>query len=197
MSKRLFVAADIPVSNNIIELSQKLKQKLNNEGIKWVPLHNFHLTLKFLGDTDEAYIPNIINVLQQSISGIKPFDINIKGMGKFSSSGHTKVIWLGVDDNTNSLSNIATQVNKNFVDLGFAFEKRSFKAHLTLARVKYIRNENILSDLIQNYAHTQFQNHTVKEIILYQSILKPAGPVYKPLANFSLFNNSQKTENHI
>ncbi len=186
MSKRLFIAADIPVSKNIIELSQKLKQKLNNEGIKWVPLQNFHLTLKFLGDTDEVFIPGIINALQQSVSGIKPFDINIKGMGKFSSFGHTKVIWLGVDDKTNSLSDIATQVNKNLIDLGFAFEKRSFKAHLTLARVKYIRNENFLSDLIQNYAHTQFQNHKVKEIILYQSILKPSGPIYKPISTISL-----------
>lgn len=186
MSKRLFIAVDIPVSDDMIEFSQMLKKKLINERVRWVRLTNFHLTLKFLGDTEDSIIPDIIKRLQQTVSGIKPFEINIKGMGKFSSSGHTKVIWLGVEDLNKVLNNIAEQLNTSLVDLGFKFERTPYKPHLTLGRVKYIHNENILLDLINKYSNTPFQNHKVKELILYQSILKPSGPIYKRLINVSL-----------
>jgi 2'-5' RNA ligase len=186
MSKRLFIAVHIPISQDIIELSQKLKQKLNKERINWVSLHNFHLTLKFLGDTDEALIPEIKAVMQHVANDFKPFDIEIKGLGKFSSSGHAKVIWLGIEDTNEILNTLSIKLNKQLAGLGFNAESRPFRAHLTLARVKNIRNQSVLNDLIHTYAHTHFQNHKVKDIILYQSILKPSGPVYKPVVTVPL-----------
>ncbi len=181
MSKRLFIAVHIPVLTDIIELSQKLKQKLNKERINWVSLHNFHLTLKFLGDTDEVLIPEIAAIVQQVAKDFNPFEIVIKGLGRFSSSGHAKVIWLGIEDTNEVLNTLFVQLNNQLADLGFKAESRPFRAHLTLARVKNIRNQSVLNDLIHTYSHTHFQNHKVKDIILYQSILKPSGPIYKPL----------------
>ena len=186
MSKRLFIAVHIPVLTDIIELSQKLKQRLNKERINWVSLHNFHFTLKFLGDTDEVLIPEIAAIVQHVAKDFNPFEIVIKGLGRFSSSSHAKVIWLGIEDTEEVLNTLSIQLNNQLACLGFKAESRPFRAHITLARVKNIRNQSVLNDLIHTYSHTHFQNHKVKDIILYQSILKPLGPIYKPLITVPL-----------
>jgi 2'-5' RNA ligase len=186
MSKRLFIAVHIPVLADIIELSQKLKQRLDKGRINWVPLHNFHLTLKFLGDADEVLIPEIVAIMQQVANEFEAFDVGIEGLGKFSSSGHAKVIWLGIEDTKEVLNALSIQLNNQLAGLGFKPETRPFRAHLTLARVKNIHNQSVLNNLIHTYSHTHFQNHKVKDIILYQSILKPSGPVYKPLITVPL-----------
>lgn len=186
MPKRLFIAISIPVSHDIVDLNQKLKKKFSKERINWVTLQNFHLTLKFLGDTEDALIPEITNVLQHALKNYKSFEITIKGLGKFSSYGRAKVIWLGVEDTEKTLNKLFTLLNNQLAALGYKQERRFFKAHLTLARIKNIRNQSILDDLIQTYSLTCFQTHKVKDVTLYQSILKPSGPDYKSLTTIPL-----------
>jgi len=186
MSKRLFIAVDISLSDDVVSLLAKLKQKLSRDNIKWVPTHNFHLTLKFLGDTEESLIPELISQMEIIAKQFTPFELTVKSLGTFSSAKFPKVIWLGIDDKENTLSSIASNLNKSLSALGFDEDKRTFKAHLTLARIKFINNPQILNNLVRSYRDTVFHRQVIEKLILYESILKPSGPVYKPLAEISL-----------
>lgn len=61
--KRTFIAIDIPQSTAIKNCLDILSDKLANERIKWLKEDNLHLTLKFLGDTDEKLIKSIVSKL--------------------------------------------------------------------------------------------------------------------------------------
>lgn len=188
MTKRLFVAFKIRPSSQLISVCQKLQLKLKNDRINWVALDNLHVTLKFLGETDDQLFPEIFNVLENVFNNFDRFRIIIKGIGRFSKRKHTKVIWLGIDDINNQLSLIADKLNHglNLPIGGFDPEQKTFKAHLTFGRVKYIQNEHVLSDFINAYSNLEFQEITIDEIILYESVLKSRGPVYNSLKKIKL-----------
>ena len=184
MHQRLFIAINIPVSDSIIRFTQKLKEKFKNDRIKWIEFKNFHITLKFLGETPSHLVPDISNTIASITENYTNFEIQIRKFGKFSSMGHAKVMWLGIDDKSKTLSKISADLNKELELYGFKPEKRNFKAHLTLARIKFIKNEHLLNDLIKTYSDKNFQSILVEELILYQSLLTPKGSVYKILEKF-------------
>ena len=65
---------------------------------------------------------------------------------------------------------------------GFVIEERQFKPHLTLGRVKSVRDTENLKKVLEKYRDDEFQKVEVKEVILYESILMQTGPIYKPWA---------------
>lgn len=186
MVKRLFVAVKIVPSSQLISVFQKLRLKLKNDRIKWVDSGNLHLTLKFLGETDDQLLPEVFGVLENMRDNFNRFKIVIKGLGRFFKKGRTKVIWLDVDDLNNQLSIAANKLNQSLKSLGIEPEKKVFKAHLTLGRVKYIQNEDVLSDFIIAHSNQKFQEIIIDEIILYESILKNREPVYNSLKKVKL-----------
>ncbi len=181
MSKRLFVGVKIVPSNQLISIHHKLQLKLKDDGVKWIYLDNLHLTIKFLGKTNNQLLPEIFSTLNNVLKDLSCFKIAVKGIGKFSSKKKTKVIWLGIEDLNNQLSQISSQLNSAFTPFGFKPEKRTFKAHLTLARIKQLHNEHVLNDLISTYSNHEFQQVIIDELILYESILTSRGHIYKKL----------------
>ncbi len=185
MTKRLFIAINIPVSDEVKSFVSKIQRQFIGDKIKWVPLVNFHLTIKFLGDTDIKLIPEITRQIKDAVKNIHSFDIYISGLGKFSKAKHAKVIWLGVQDNSGNLEKIFKSINNNLLNLGFSSQYK-FSPHITLGRIKSIHNEEVLDKLTNTYSDKLFQTTTVSDVILYESILKPSGAVYNVVEKVSL-----------
>lgn len=181
MAKRLFVAVNIKPTSQLIFVYQKLQLKLKGDKIKWVDPDNFHLTLKFIGETDEDLLLEIISEIENLLENFNRFKITLLGFGRFSTRKHTRVIWLGIDDPNNQLSIIANKLNRSLKPLGIKPEQKTFKAHLTVGRVKFIQNERVLSDFMNTYSNQKFQEISIDEIILYESVLTSSGPVYNSL----------------
>ena len=93
--KRVFIA--IPVSAVIKPILPLLKSKFirNYEKIKWIPLENIHLTLKFVGNISINYIPILIQSLKKDIIQ-NSFKLAIESTGVFPFSYSPKVLWLGI-----------------------------------------------------------------------------------------------------
>ncbi len=195
--KRTFIAIKIPVTEELNKVINHFHNELEAERIKWVETDNMHISLSFLGDTEEGLISSIANELQTIADSYKCFSFKLTGAGVFPPSPrlqrtsrniqHPRVLWLGIiEDENNTLMKLGNDIKDRLELLGFEKEKRKFKAHLTLGRVKSINKKEKLKNLLEKYQNQYFQNVDVQEIIFYESILTAKGPVYKVIRRFKL-----------
>ena len=180
---RTFIAIDIPVSQKVTEIINELKKTQINAKI--VETENMHLTLKFLGDTDENLIDEIEKIIKDAVINIQPFEIILKNMGVFPNQNYIKVAWIGIE-NAEPLKKIAETIDAKLNNLGFEKEKRPFSVHLTIARIKSAKNKEKLIDLIDKYQKTELQKIKINKIFLKKSILTPNGPIYSNLKEITI-----------
>ena len=183
--KRIFIALKIEPDTIFTGILQSLKSLAAGEKITWVDPGNIHLTLTFLGDTEEDRIKIAGLMLKRECSGFGEFNIRLKGAGFFKNSRDPKVIWIGVAD-SEMLIRLYEKILSGLKDTGFRIEERPFRPHITLGRIRFLKNPEILNSVIDKYGEAEIQEVNVEEVILYESILRPVGPIYKPVGRFSL-----------
>jgi 2'-5' RNA ligase len=183
--RRIFIAVKIDAGKNLLKVISNLKTVLKDEKIKWTETENFHITLAFLGDTEEDKIKEINKMLKSACEGSGEFEMIVKGVGVFKNFNDPRVIWTGIES-SGKLSHLHETIKSGLKDAGISLEERNFKPHLTLGRIKSIHDNEALKTLISGYGNLELQNQEVKEIILYESLLFNSGPVYKPLGRFKL-----------
>jgi RNA 2',3'-cyclic 3'-phosphodiesterase len=179
---RCFIA--MPIPRPYQQECQVLVEDLQRHAlpVKWVASGNFHVTLKFIGEIGEDLIPPIVEQVELTLTGVSPFILSLEKTGAFPLRGNPRVIWVGIRERGNRLGVVARQLNRRLETLGIPAESRGFSPHLTLGRARAggtIDRELIMRD----FATKVF---TVPEIILYESRLTAAGPIYKPLKIFPL-----------
>ena len=177
--KRTFIAVKILPGKTVIDILHDFK-RIPGDKIKWVNLDVMHITLNFLGDTKEDMIPEIIEIIKKVSVRYPSMQLEFSGIGLFRNIRDPRVIWIGMQENK-ILSEIKYNLDLDLKKLGFRMDDRAFRPHLTLGRVKYIRNRDFLEDLLVKYKEKKVQVSDISEIIYYESILKPEGPEYIPL----------------
>lgn len=185
MTKRLFIGIKIQASKKMLDAYDDIKASLNNEKIKWVKIENLHFTLKFLGDIEIQCIDNITDILHSIASGFEPTEIEIKDFGVFPNLYRPRVLWFGMQD-YEMISELASEIENHLEKVGIDRSDKPFKPHLTIGRVKFLRNRQSLTEIYERYKDFTFQKIQVREFDLIESILKPEGPTYIPLQNFKL-----------
>ncbi len=136
-----------------------------------------HVTLKFLGQTDESKVEEISTRMRAATSGVHRFSIKLKGMGAFPSLSNIRVVWVGIE-NGDPLAKMAAALEQSMEELGFKAERRSFVPHLTLARARTSRNILNVQDILKSNAAAEFGEYMIDRIILKKSVLSPQGPTY-------------------
>ena len=179
---RLFVALDIPesVRHEFRELMERLKPECT--GARWVRPEGMHITLKFLGETEEAK-PNSIRSALSSIHSGQAVESDFRGIGFFPNEFGPKVMWCGIEASP-SLPQLAADVNRALQPLGFPDESHHFTPHLTLARFNSHKGLDTLVRAANNLKSYDFGSARSSEFHLYQSVLKPSGAEYTRLATF-------------
>ncbi len=183
---RGFIAIDIPILQKISDLINEIKSSGAN--IKTVEPENIHITLKFLGDTNEEKIDRINEIILTSIKGIKPFDIKLKSTGFFPNQNYIKIIWIGIE-NTNQMQIIAEKIDEELSKIGFNKEKRKFSAHLTIGRIRSAQNKDNLIQIINKYKDVEFASIKVDKVKLKKSVLTSKGPIYSTLKEAEISDN--------
>ena len=183
---RSFIAVEVPFFQSVEEGARNLQ----SAGLraKFVEPHNLHLTVKFLGDIDEADVPGILDAMRAAASGISPFEMGLKGVGFFPGGNRVNVIWLGVEGSS-PLREFEERLSGEFESAGIRppkMDNRSFRPHLTIARVKNPGNKRELLEIIDSYKETEFGRISVGEILLKKSVLQREGPVYTTLGSVEL-----------
>lgn len=179
---RTFVALPIPLSEPLKDIVREF-QKMGR-ALKPVNAECTHLTLKFLGETPTAQIPEITKIVERVAVDARAWELELVGLGAFPHWGRPSVVWAGVHP-TEPLTEIAKELESQFEPLGFPPEKRAFHPHLTLARIK-AKPPTLLKAIADANENESFGTQTIDRVILYQSELQPSGPIYTPLHTATL-----------
>lgn len=175
MPFRAFISVDLPDMPRLASFHDELRRA--SDALKMVAPDHLHLTLKFLGDTDEGLAPEIVTAIGEACHGISPFSIRVQGTGAFPSLSRMNVLWVGIRD-AEPLARIADHLNASLQDYGFPREKRAFAAHVTLARVRGTRNLDRARFVLASHVEDLFAEVRVDEVRLKKSVLGPQGPTY-------------------
>jgi len=180
---RGFIAAEIKATPEIITFEKDITK--TGADVKLVEPENIHITLKFLGDTDEQHIDFIERVMIESVRGITAFQVHLKGTGVFPNQHYLKVVWIGITD-AQQFETIKRSLEEKLDPLGFKKESRGFSPHLTIGRVRTAKNKDQLLKTIERYTTTEFATQQIDEITLKKSELTPKGPIYTTLRSARL-----------
>ena len=185
---RTFIALELPAS--IIALLDTVQQELKSLRLraKWVRSENIHLTLKFLGDIDPGDVNRIVEAMSAAAEGFTPFTLAVGGVGVFPGIKRPRVIWIGLGGQIRLLIQLQRKLADNLAAIGFPKEKRPFKGHLTLGRIREAVNPNTIRQIIEEYSVLGSEEFTVGKVVLFKSDLKPSGAVYTRLQQVEFHN---------
>lgn len=183
--KRTFIAVDIIPEESLLRTLSVIRKKLAGEKIKWTDTGKMHLTLAFIGDTEEEIIRKIAEEVPQIAAETNTFNFSVAGLGVFPGLINPRVLWAGIK-NYKSLNSLQEKISGFLNTLYIMTRDREFKPHLTLGRIKYLRNTANLESLLTEFREEEFQSVRVKEVIYYESILRPEGPQYIPIITAAL-----------
>ena len=184
MLKRVFTAIDVSLEakQKVFDYIETLRGKFSNVKVGWEKYEKLHLTLKFLGDIDEKQLKNLIAAVENTAQEIPNFNLQISETGVFPSPKDARIIWLGVKNEQGSLPKLNEILEAECAKIGFPKEKRNFKPHLTIARLRAPRYASELADthLQKKIELIEFE---VSQIAIYESELRPNGSIYKTIKN--------------
>jgi len=183
--KRLFAAIKVYADENLIGIYNNLKSGLRHEKINWVPEQNLHITLKFFGETPNDKIDGICEILDEIAERHQAFKIQLQNIGIFGSSYNPRVIWFGMDQNT-AIENLAGDVLKSVEEIGWERDRQNFRPHLTVGRIKLIKDKRYFQQTIDKYKNIPLQLVPIGAFYLIESKLRPQGPVYDVVEEFKL-----------
>ena len=175
MDFRAFISADIVPGEALVSVLGELAR--SRADLKIVKPQLLHVTLKFLGDTDETLTEEIHGRMRGACSGISPFRIKLQGMGAFPSMSNIRVVWVGMQDGQ-LLGEIAQRLDLSFKELGFERDKKGFVPHLTVARARTGKNMANVQEILRGNATTDYGEYEIDRILLKKSVLSPQGPTY-------------------
>jgi RNA 2',3'-cyclic 3'-phosphodiesterase len=176
--KRLFIAIKIKPDSIFLEQFRELKEALKHDSIKWVEEHNIHITLKFLGETDESRIPAIGRALDRVARETKVFRFSLEGLGIFGSKYDPRVIWTAIKP-YEVLARLMEKVHQALEAEGFERDRQNLVPHLTLGRIKSLKDKKLFHEVIGEFSDIASEPITAAGMILFESILKKEGPEYR------------------
>lgn len=183
---RTFIALELP--REVKSLLQEVQQELIRLKIRarWVRPENIHLTLKFLGDINPDDVDRISDALIGAVADISTLALSIRGIGVFPGIKRPRVIWVGLGGDVQELFALQSGIEAGLDAVGFPKEKRAFKAHLTLGRIKQAVKPDVIRQMMRQHASISAEEFTCDQVTLFKSDLKPSGAVYTELKKIEL-----------
>jgi len=173
---RAFIAFEIPgfvktyLSRTIVAMSSK------TDNVKWVRDEGLHITIKFLGEIDEALGGKIRDELLYLGKRYKPFTMGLDRIDAFPDRKRARVIVVRLKNEVDIISNIFKDIEDNLKKFGFESEKRAFTPHITLGRRK--APLPLLEKAIIKLDKMDF---TIDSVVMFKSTLTAKGAIYDPI----------------
>ncbi|MCK4236721.1 MAG: RNA 2',3'-cyclic phosphodiesterase [Candidatus Krumholzibacteria bacterium] len=153
---------------------------------RWIPPENYHMTLKFLGEVEDKFLPSLHDAALRVASNTGSFQIIYGRFGGFPSLSRPRVIFYRIEEGAEELSSLAGLLEDEAERLGFEKERRPFRAHLTLARIKR-RFPLALGEKLKDVSPLPpYTAQEVDHFVLMRSHLSRGGALYEEIYSFEL-----------
>ena len=184
---RTFLAIDILPGQR--KKASRIIGDLNelSDQFKWSRDENLHITLNFLGDVPETELNNVCQAASRAVEDVAAFDIQIEGLGAFPEVARPRVIWLGITEGQSELQQLQRKLEQALEPLGFPPERRLYRPHLTLGRIKRSGKSNPhLVDYLRTQSQLSIGGCSADCVVAYSSFLDRSGPTYTALTTIDL-----------
>jgi len=184
---RSFIAVDLTAAHK-----RTLSRVINGLARKWPEYKwsepdQLHLTLNFLGEVPDEKIPQVCEIMRQTLAEHNSFSFQLDAIGAFPKSRRPRIIWAGVGDGASNLSRIYYDLRENLDELRLERDRKAFRPHITLGR---IRNQERWPDSMIEYLdgeqNLQLGSADVDEVVLFSSFQEKAGADYTVMDRVSL-----------
>ncbi|MHC4478817.1 MAG: RNA 2',3'-cyclic phosphodiesterase [Planctomycetota bacterium] len=186
---RVFVAIDIDeqIRKALGDLQLELQDKVDirRSDVKWVNPNNIHLTLKFLGEIKDQQVVEVCNAVKDAAGRHESFELAVRSVGCFGGRS-ARVLWVGTGAEKNELLILQEDIEQELAAAGWPKEARRFTGHLTLCRIRNSKAGVKLAQLSEAYKDIELGAISADSVTVYQSQLRPTGPIYTVLGNYEL-----------
>ncbi|MGE5074121.1 MAG: RNA 2',3'-cyclic phosphodiesterase [Anaerolineae bacterium] len=190
---RAFIAAELPptLQDSIHNATADLRETLDNGLIRWVPAHNVHLTLKFLGDVSASSLDLIKQMMVTEASQFPAFDMQVEGLGCYPNIRRPRVLWVGLKAPA-ELASLQRGIETAAARLGYESEEREFSPHLTIGRVRQNASSGDVHKIRTGMESCRVGSLGTAHddaVHLFKSELRPEGSIYSKLFSAPLQKN--------
>jgi 2'-5' RNA ligase len=189
--QRLFVAIELndETKEGLHALQQAFEPRLSSGmRIRWTDPDNLHLTLKFLGATEDDLVDEVTDVVERAARQTDPFELTARGIGAFPRPNYPRILWAGVDEEASgTLGPIHQFLEDSLFEPPFDVDRdeHAFSAHITVGRVKSSRAPK-LTKIRNELPQGPYGTTDVRALTLYESNLDQSGPDYRIIHRASL-----------
>ena len=196
---RLFLAVCLP--QDVQRLVAEEIAALTAEGwpVRWVQPEISHLTLHFLGETEQERAELVRLALPDVVAAHAPFALRTAALGVFPNFRRPRVLWLGLHGPVHRLQTLQKDVGGALQGLGFGAGDEPYHPHITLGRVRNDDGERVRLRDLPAAVKDRFVDPLsgaavsppslpvpVREVVLMRSHLRKAGARHEPVATFPL-----------
>jgi len=192
---RLFIAAELPakIKAELESIQTRLRQA--NLPASWVAPEAMHLTLRFLGDTSVAQIPDIERAIYVGLMPYRAMSVQLSGIGAFPNNRRPSVVWVGVGGAVAALQRTQAAIEAALGALSITPEPKPFRPHLTLGRLRREaapEQQQRLGDTIRALPPPAPLEWEIERVVLFRSELRREGSVYTEIADCRLGKHSKQ-----
>ena len=183
--QRVFIGipVDNPAQQQINELLKPIKKSV--QGVRWVPEHNWHLTLAFLGNRTDRVVENLVQSMDQAYQQETVFQTGLSSLRRFPGSTGNIIALVFKDDTR--LDHLFQATQAFLVENGFHFSRQQFLPHITLGRV---RSASPLNSILNQQINIHLQ---IDKIAFFQSTLTKTGSIYLALKETELRKSERRS----
>lgn len=188
---RTFLAIELPdiVLASIRSTVLPLQTRFPKDPVRWVPIENMHVTLKFLGKTNSSDLADIKEQIKSCCRQSPAFDLELAGLGGFPAMQRPRVLWIGTKGSEQQVTELHGCIEARLQRLGFERENRKLHLHVTWGRVRRgtpASEQRVVGEALSDAEVGSLGQMRVEHLTLFESHLRPAGAEYEMLERFPL-----------
>ena len=176
---RAFFAIDLPDRERglLVAAQERMRKAVRGVGPKWVEPNQLHVTMKFLGEVDRRVESELVRMATAAAAETPPLATRLEAITTFGPPRRARVIVATLADPEGLFVRLAARLEAGAVRVGVPGEGRRFVPHVTVGRIK--RPHDPSAYLAEaKLAPSEF---VCPDLTLYESQLRPAGPIYTVL----------------
>ncbi|MEP0847881.1 MAG: RNA 2',3'-cyclic phosphodiesterase [Phycisphaerae bacterium] len=177
---RCFVAIELDLGAREA-LASLVRNAPRSRDVRWCSPEQLHVTLKFLGDVDDALLPGVCDAVVNAAARVEPFTVALGEIGAFPNARSPRVLWCGLSDPSGGCAAWLRAADPAMEALGFEPERRALHPHITLARSRAGPGNAFLARMLAELPFPPARETSVEAVVLFQSTLDPRGVRYTPM----------------